>query len=76
MMDVILKGLDCEKSLRRKIISGLIGFGKRAVRNVSDYTLGGEITNVISHTIDAGVDIDVASCIIDLKDQYLDAINA
>ncbi len=76
MMDVILKGLDCEKSLRRKIISGLIGFGKRAVRNVSDYTFGGEITNVISHTIDGGVDIDVASCIIDLKDQFLDAINA
>ncbi len=76
MMDVILKGLDCEQDIRKKIINGLVGFGKRAVRNVSDYTFGGEITNVISQTINPGAnEVDIASCIIDLKDQFLSAIN-
>ena len=48
MMDVILKGLDCEVNVRKRILNGLIGFGKRVVRNVSDYTLGGELTSVIT----------------------------
>lgn len=74
MMDIVLKGLDCEPNVRKKIINGLIGFGKRAVRNVSDYTLGGEITSVISNTIDRIPDIDFASEITGLKDKFREAV--
>ena len=75
MMDVVLKGLDCEPGVRKKIINGLIGFGKRAVRNVSDYTLGGQITGVITNTIEGdGPDVDFASEILDLKDRFRVAV--
>ena len=75
MMDVILKGLDCEVDVRKKIINGLIGFGKRVVRNVSDYTLGGEITSVISNSLDGGSpEVDFASEITELKDKFVDAV--
>lgn len=77
MMDVILKGLDCEVDVRKKIINGLIGFGKRVVRNVSDYTLGGEITSVISNSLDAGSsEVDFASEITELKDKFVDAVKS
>lgn len=76
MMDVILKGLDCEINVRKKIINGLIGFGKRVVRNVSDYTFGGEITSVISNTLDPEEsELDFASEIIELKNRFRDAVN-
>ena len=77
MMDVILKGLDCEVDVRKKIISGLIGFGKRVIRNVSDYTFGGEITSVISNSLDSGsAEVDFASEITELKDKFVAAVKA
>ncbi|MCR5248971.1 MAG: KAP family NTPase [Lachnospiraceae bacterium] len=74
MMDVILKGLDCEISVRKRIINGLIGFGKRVIRNVSDYTFGGEITSVISNSLEGAGDVDVASEIMELKGRFSDAV--
>lgn len=77
MMDVILKGLDCDTNVRKKIINGLIGFGKRVVRNVSDYTLGGEITSAINNTLEGTVvDIDIASEIIELKGKFMNAVKS
>ncbi len=75
MMEVILKGLDCEVDVRKKIINGLIGFGKRVVRNVSDYTLGGEITSVISNSLDGGAsEVDYALEVAELKSKFVDAV--
>ena len=75
MMDVILKGLDCEVDVRKKILNGLIGFGKRVVRNVSDYTFGGEITGMITNTLEgAQGEMDYASEIAGLKDKFVDAV--
>ncbi|WP_156035920.1 KAP family P-loop NTPase fold protein [Butyrivibrio sp. AE3004] len=77
MMDVILKGLDCENDVRKKIINGLIGFGKRVVRNVSDYTLGGEITGVISNSLEGPAqEVDFASEISELKDKFRTAVDS
>lgn len=77
MMDVILKGLDCKPDTRKKIINGLIGFGKRVVKNVSDYTLGGEITSVISNSLDGGAaEVDFASEITELKGKFVNAVKA
>lgn len=76
MMDVILKGLDCAVDVRKKIINGLLCFGKRVVRNVSDYTLGGEITGVISNSLEGeSSELDYASEIADLKDKFIEAVN-
>ena len=77
MMDVILKGLDCEVDVRKKILNGLIGFGKRVVRNVSDYTLGGEITGLITNSLEgAQAEIDFASEITELKGKFVEAVRA
>ncbi|SEQ39980.1 KAP family P-loop domain-containing protein [Lachnospiraceae bacterium NE2001] len=77
MMDVILKSLDCEVDVRKKILNGLIGFGKRTVRNISDYTLGGELTSVITNSLDGGQpDFDFASEIIDLKNKFVEAVRS
>lgn len=77
MMDVILKGLDCEVDVRKKILNGLIGFGKRVVRNVSDYTLGGEITGMITSSLEgAQAEMDYASEITELKGKFVAAVKA
>lgn len=75
MMDVILKELGCESDTRKKIINGLLGFGKRVVKNVSDYTLGGELTSVISNSLDSGPsEVDFASEITELKGKFVEAV--
>ena len=74
MMDVILKGLDCDLALRNKIISGLLGFGKRVVKKVSDHTLGSDVTSVISGALDPSAEIDFASEIMELKQKFIDAV--
>lgn len=75
MMDVILKGLDCEVDVRKKILNGLVGFGKRVVRNVSDYTLGGEITGMITSSLEgAQAEMDYASEITELKGKFVAAV--
>jgi predicted KAP-like P-loop ATPase len=76
MMDVILKGLDCDVDARKKLINGLVGFGKRVVRNAADYTFGGEITGVITNVIDANdSSTDFAANISDLKEKFQDAVD-
>lgn len=77
MMDVILKELDCGADVRKKIINGLIGFGQRMVKNVSDYTFGGEISSMISNTLTGAVPaIDFVSEIIELKGKFMAAVKA
>ena len=77
MMDVILKGLDCSPDVRKRILKGLIGFGKRVVKNVSDYTFGGEITNMISSSLDGDqLEVDYASEIMDLKSKFVEAVKS
>ena len=75
MMDVILKGLDCDLALRNKIINGLLGFGKRVVKQVSSHTLGSDVANVIGGSLDgASSEIDFASEITELKQKFIDAV--
>lgn len=53
----------------------MIGFGKRVVKNVSDYTLGGEITSVISNSLEGDTpEVDFASEITELKGKFVSAV--
>lgn len=77
MMDAILKSLDCTPDTRERIINGLVGFSKRIIKNVSDYTLGGEITNLISSTLDSQHgNIDYASDITELMNKFETAVDS
>ena len=77
MMDVILKGLGCEDAVRKKIINGLIGFGKKVVKNVAGNALGSDIAGVITNSIDGATsDTDYASEISALKEKFVSAVQA
>ena len=75
MMDVLLKGLDCEKDTRKQIINGLIGFGKRAVRIAADQTLGGEVAGMVGDMMEGSGNSDYASEIVELKDKFQKAVD-
>jgi hypothetical protein len=75
MMDVLLKGLDCEKDTRKKIISGLLGFGKRAVRIAADQAGGGEFAEMVGKMMDGPNNEDYASEIVELKDKFQKAVD-
>lgn len=75
MMDVLLKGLDCDQDVRKKIINGLIGFGKKAVKVVTDTTIGGEVAGTISDLMDGDSAFDYAAEIMELKNKFQKAVD-
>lgn len=74
MMDVMLKGLECDQEIRKKIMNGLIGFGKKAVKVVTDHAIGGEMAGTIGEMLDGG-DVDYAAEIMELKGKFQKAVN-
>lgn len=75
MMDVLLKGLDCDKDVRKKIISGLAGFGRKALKIATDHAIGGEAAEAVGEFISGSDEEDYASEIVALKDKFQDAVN-
>lgn len=74
MMDVLLKGLDCDQKLRKKILKGLVGFGKKAVKVVTDTAAGGELAGIAGDLMDGG-DVDYAAEIMELKSKFQKAVD-
>lgn len=74
MMDVLLKGLDCEQDIRKKILRGLAGFGKKAIKVVTDHAIGGEMAGTVGEMLDGG-DVDYASEIMELKGRFQKAVD-
>lgn len=75
MMDVLLKGLDCDKDVRHKIIDGLIGFGKKAVKVVADSTVGGEFAGTIGELMEGDNSSDYAAEILELRGKFQVAVD-
>ena len=75
MMDVLLKGLDCDQDVRKKIINGIIGFGKKAVKVVADSTIGGEFAGTVGDLMDGDNNVDFASEIMELKSKFQKAVD-
>lgn len=75
MMDVLLKGLDCDQEIRKKILKGLAGFGKKAIKVLTDHAIGGETAAAVGEMMD-GEDIDYASEIMELKGKFQKAVDA
>ncbi len=74
MMDVLLKGLDCDKEFRKKLLNGLVGFGKKVVKVATDHAVGGELAGTVGELMDGG-DSDYASEILELKNKFQHAVD-
>lgn len=74
MMDVLLKGLDCDQEFRKKLLNGIIGFGKKVVKVATDHAVGGEFAGTVGELMDGG-DTDYASEILELKNKFQTAVD-
>lgn len=75
MLDVLLKGLDCDKDYRKKIMSGLAGFGRKTLQVVTDHALGGEAADTVKELFSGSDNYDYASEIVELKDKFQKAVD-
>lgn len=75
MMDVLLKGLDCDKEYRKKVLSALAGFGRKTLQVVTDHAIGGAFSESVKEVMDTAGRTDVASEIVELKNKFQEAVN-
>lgn len=71
MMDVLLNGLDCDKTSIVKILGGI---AKNVVRVATDRVAGGVVEGMVSEAID-WESSDFASEVLALKQKFQDAVN-
>ena len=74
MMDVLLKGLDCDKEIRKKILNGIAGFSRKAVKVFADTAFGGEVAGIADSIMNNDT-TDYASEIVELKAKFQNAVN-
>ena len=75
MMDVLLKGVNCDSELREKIVKGIAGFGRKFITVATDHVLGGASAEIVDE-LASGPDMDYATEIMNLKDKFQNAIDA
>ena len=75
MMDVLLKGVNCDSELREKIVKGIAGFGRKFITVATDHMLGGASAEIVDE-LASGPDTDYATEIMNLKDKFQNAIDA
>lgn len=74
MIEVLLESLGCNEELRKKILSGLVGFGKTAIKIFTEKSISGEAANKVGEMMEGG-SVNYASEIIHLKERFQNAIN-
>ena len=74
MMEVLLDGLGCNAELRQKILNGLLGFGKTAIKAVTEKATTGVVAEKVGDMLDGG-GANYASEILKLKDRFQNAVN-
>lgn len=74
MMDVLLSGLGCNQDVRQKILKGLHGFGRKALKVATDHAIGGETAGMVGELLGNG-DVDFASEIMELKSKFQKAVD-
>ena len=75
MMDVLLKGVNCDHELREKIVKGIAGFGRKFITVATDHVLGGASAEIVDE-LASGPDMDYATEIMNLKEKFQNAIDA
>ena len=75
MMDVLLKGLGCDDDFRKKVLGGLLRFGKKVIKVATDTAVGGEAAAAVDEFLSGGDNSDYASQIMELKDKFQQAVD-
>ena len=75
MMDVLMKGLDCDQAVIKKVLGGIAGFTKNAVRVVTDQAAGGTASELAANIMNSGISSDYASEVLQLKEKFQDAVD-
>ena len=74
MMEVLLDSLGCNEELRQKILNGLIGFGKTAVRVLTERAVAGEAAAKVGEMMDGGP-ANYATEVLKLKERFQATVN-
>ncbi len=74
MMEILLESLGCNAELHQKILNGLLGFGKTAIKVITERGISGEAAEKVGEMMN-GSDVNYASEILHLKERFQQAIN-
>lgn len=74
MIEVLLENLGCNEELRQRILNGLIGFSKTAIKVITEKGISGEAANKLGEMMEGG-NVNFASEILHLKERFQNAIN-
>lgn len=74
MMEVLLESLGCNAELRQKILNGLIGFGKTALKVIAEKSVSGEAAQKVGEMLEGG-NTNYAFEILHLKERFQKAVD-
>ena len=75
MMDVLLKGLGCDQDYRNKVLKGIIGFGKKAIKAATDTAMGSGAADFVGELMEGDSSVDFAAEIMELKNKFQKAVD-
>ena len=75
MMEVLLDKLGCEPKMITKVMSGLAGFARKAVKVVTDTAVGGAVADTVEEALTPESSTNYAREIIELKDKFQNAVD-
>ena len=75
MMDVLLKGLDCDQASIKKVLNGIAGFAKNVVRVATDQVAGGVVEGLVTDVMSGSNTADYASEVLELKSKFQEAVD-
>ncbi|MGM9551691.1 MAG: P-loop NTPase fold protein [Clostridia bacterium] len=75
MMEVLLNKLGCEQSVINKVMSGIGGFVRKAVKVATDNVAGGAAADIVDEMITFDNSSNYANEILQLKDKFQEAVN-
>ena len=75
MMEVMLDKLGCEPKMIHKVMNGLAGFARRAVKVVTDTAVGGAVADIAEELMSPESSSNYARAILELKDKFQNAVD-
>lgn len=75
MMDVLLKGLDCDPDVIKKVLCGVAGVSKNLLRVLADKAAGGVVEGLLTEAMNGGTSTDYAREVLELKTKFQEAVN-
>ncbi len=75
MMEVMLDKLGCEPKMISKVMSGLAGFARKAVKVVTDTAVSGAVADIAEELITPESSTNYAREILELKDKFQNAVD-